>query len=137
MKFFLMKLTTSILILMNPYLTTVLDALEFDLTANDEGASSTESLNDTNDGMSDVEAVVAGPRHCTRGGRVWPSLVTKFGQDQVWPRPSLAKTKFGQVWPNVDRNILESKSTKLPKNEGKQEKSEKEGKQTISRNRKN
>ena len=54
-----------------PVADTVLDALEFDLTANDEGepaastllefGSDTKSLNDTNDGMSDVEAVVAGP----------------------------------------------------------------------------
>ena len=78
-----------------------------------------------------------------RGAR--PSLAkSTFGQvwpDQVWPRPSLArpslaKTKFGQVWPNVDRNILESQSTKMPQNKGKQEKNEKEGKQTISRKRK-
>ena len=54
-----------------PVADTMLDALEFDLTVNDEGeqaastllefGSDTESLNDTNDGMSEVEAVVAGP----------------------------------------------------------------------------
>ena len=45
----------------------------------------------------------------TKFGQKNPSLVTKFGQDQVWPRPSLAKTKFGQtkfgqdqVWPHCD-----------------------------------
>ena len=54
-----------------PVADTVLDALEFDLTVNDErepAASTllqfgrdTESLNHINDGMSDVEAIVAGP----------------------------------------------------------------------------
>ena len=69
---------------------------------------------------------------------------TKFGQTQIWPRPSLgktkfgqdpnlAKTKFGQIWPNVDRITLESQSTKMQKM--REEKNEKDGKQTISRKR--